>query len=175
MSKRSKIAARLTGFACGIAVAGAFVAAGWTPPSEARLGAHVTMQTPATGELAVAPEGRFLEAANLEPGGIQASASGVSTITNQTAVPLSLRGRVLASPPNLDELLRVRIVAAGKRIFDGQLGGLRDWTRRSFRIQSAQDAEIEVEAWLPASVSGAYETRSAKLTLVWKTRPVEFD
>ena len=73
-----------------------------------------------------------------------------------------------------DSRLRVRITAAGKPIFNSTLGELREWTQRSVRVASAEDARIVVQAWLPKSVSSGYEAAGSKLTLVWKTRPVEW-
>jgi hypothetical protein len=167
--------ARAGGFVAGLAVAASFVVAGLTPASETHLGAEVTFQTLPTGDLAVDPEGRFLEASNLDPSGPAGAARGVSTLTNQTAIPLALRARVLPSSRNLDDLLRVRITAAGKRIFDGMLGQLREWTQRSIRLASGKDAEIVVLAWLPPSVREGYEARGTKLTLIWKTHAVVFE
>lgn len=165
--------ARIAGFACGLAVAAGVVISGMTPASHARLGAQLEIETLSTGELAASPDGIFLEADGLEPGGPDAGAHGVSRITNQTATPLDLRARVLPSSRNLDRLLRVRITAAGKRIFDDRLALLREWTQRSFRLRAAHEAEIQVRAWLPASVEPGYEASGTRLTLIWKTRPVE--
>ena len=167
--------ARLLGFVAGLGVAAAFVVTGLTPASNLHLGAQVTFQTMPTGELAVRPEGRFLDAPSLDPGGVDDAARGVTTITNQSAVPLSLRTRVLTSSHNLDRLLRVRLAAAGKRIFDGKLGELRDWTPGSFRLGSAVEARVVVRAWLPRSVREGYEARGAKLTLIWRTKPVVWE
>ena len=175
MSARAKTTARAGGFVAGLAVAAGFVVSGLTPASDAHLGARVTFQTLPTGELAVRPEGRFLEVESLDASGPEGAARGVTTLTNQTAVPLALRARVLPSSRNLDDLLRVRISAAGKEIFDSTLARLRDWTRSSVRVASGEDARVVVSAWLPRSVHQDYEARGTKLTLVWKTRPVVWD
>ena len=175
MSASAKLVARLLGFIAGVGVAAGFVVTGITPASNLHLGAQVTFQTLPSGELAIQPEGRFLEASSLDPGGLGDAARGVTNVTNQSAVPLSLRTRVLPSSHNLDDLLRVRIDANGKRMFNGKLGALREWTKGSFRLAPGHDTDVVVRAWLPRSVQEGYEARGTKLTMIWKTHPVVWE
>lgn len=164
------MAARVTGLVIGLAAAAGFALSGLMPEGHAASGARVTMLSLPTGELAVDSEDRFLKASSLEPGAGHDTVRGAIGVTNQTGMPLIVRARVLPSAKNLDDLLRVELRAGARKIFDGRLVELRSWTAESFRLEPADEAQVVVRAWLPASVSSGYEARSADLTLAWQAR-----
>jgi hypothetical protein len=54
--------------------------------------------------------------------------SGTVELRNQTGRRLPFRLRALPSGRDADEALSVRVAAGGRVLYDGPLGGLREWT-----------------------------------------------
>lgn len=149
---RTQRLARPVGLLLGLALAallatGLDVAAG---TGTART--DVTFSATSSGELEVGPTGPFLRLASLEPGDEPREAA--LEARNQTGETLPVHVRALPSTPDLDGLLRVRLMAEGSVLFDGTLGELRDWTDRTLPVASGTSAALEVSAWLPPTAEG---------------------
>jgi hypothetical protein len=79
--------------------------------------------------------------------------------------------RLRAQPKNadLDGLVVTEVSVDGARMFKGELGRLRGWTKRSFALSPGQTKQVRVRAWLPVAASG-YEFRATEVALQWQAR-----
>jgi hypothetical protein len=116
------------------------------------------------GELTVAPDGAFLAARGLRPGG--PAARGELSLTNITGSPVAVRVRGLPSGRELDRLLRVRVDG----VFAGRLGELRAWTR-PFAIGERERRVLDVQVWLPAAAVGATAGAAVDVTVELRVEP----
>jgi hypothetical protein len=151
-----------TGALLGASLA-ALALQGWqVAGGSGHLPAGVVLEVNRTGELDVAPLGRFLATSGLRPGSRPAQDSFV--LRNRTLRPLRVQLRALPSLPGLDGLLELRVTAGGHDLFEGDLRGLRRWTRARLRLSAAEARRVAVRVWLPRGVSG-YEGRRAAIEL----------
>jgi hypothetical protein len=160
---------RLTGFLLGGLLAAGLILAGRLPATHAEVGARLTIDTAPTSALGFSPAGReLLTARDLRPGG--KGVRGAVTLTAYAPGTLSVRLRVASGDRNLDDLVRLDVTAGDGRLFRGTLAQLRRWTARDLRLAMREKRTVELRAWIPASVHDGYQSRSAELTLAWRTR-----
>jgi len=156
--------ARIVGFVGGVAAV-AVLAAGWQiGRGTGAVGADVTVVAAPTGELAL-PSGPFVRGVGLEPGG---RAQGSVPVRNQTGSTLAVSVKVLPSIGDLDAVLRVRMTAGGHSVYEGPLGGLRDWSP-PFRLGSGRSTALGVQVQLPAGSDGASHGRIDDITLAFRS------
>jgi hypothetical protein len=169
MTPKTRSILRLTGFLLGGLLAAALLLSGRMPESGAAAGARLTIDARPTAELGVSPAGRdFLTARNLQPGGPEAR--GELTVSAYARGDRSAHLRAAVEEPTLDDLVRLEITAAGRRLFHGKLAELRRWTRRGLEVTTAETYKVHFSAWIPASAQDGYQGRSSELTLEWRTR-----
>jgi hypothetical protein len=159
------------GFTVGLAVVvGALyvwrVPPGPTPP----LGADVVFTVSPTGELAVAPVGRFLTASDLRPGG--KAATGGLKIRNQTGTRLSVELRALANLDDLDHVLRVEIIGKQGVLFEGGLADLRSGTEL-LTLRRGRAQFLSFRAWIPPDAPRGYEGDVASVSIELVSYPEE--
>jgi hypothetical protein len=154
--------ARLLGLGLGIALAAAALLTWRVSGGERALGADVRFEALQTGPVGVTPVHPFASTPSLLPG---SAVSGDVALRNQTGAPLALRLRALPSTSDLNALLRVRVSAGAKTLYDGSLGGLRSAGTSRLRLASAQSASVHVNASLPASVRSGFEGRIVDVSL----------
>ena len=131
----------------------------WSLPSTVgTLGAEVRFSATPTGELSVSHVDPFLVGRDLHPG-MRKAAEGSVSVTNLTAIEQRLRLRALPSATDLDDLLEVSVLAGGKRLYRGPLGGLRHWTHASAALASGETVKLGVRASLPATARHGYTGR----------------
>src|SRR5262249_49813345 len=121
--------ARVAGFAAGVAAVAVLVTGWQVGRGTGTVGADVTFGGAPPGELAI-PPGPFVKGIGLAPG---ADAQGTVPVRNQTGRTLAISVKVLPSIGDLDGILQVHLSAGGRPVYDGALGGLRDWSR-PFRL-----------------------------------------
>lgn len=159
--------ARLLGVVLGVSVAVAALLAWRVPGGERMLGADVRFEALQNGAIGVAPLHPFASTPSLVPG---SSVSGDVTVRNQTGVPLGTILRALPSTRELDSLLRVRVSAGARILYDGTLSGLRSSGTRPLPLEAAQSARVHVRASLPAGTSTGFQGRIVDVSLQIDTR-----
>lgn len=122
------------------------------------------------GALVVSPAAPkpVLEDARLRPG---AHVGGELRLRNQTGEQLAVRLRAEPSSTALDGILRVRIEAGGKSVFDSTLQALRQGTEDAIRLGPGRAAPLRVSAWIPATEATGYEGRYVDVLLVPEEGP----
>ena len=156
--------ARIAGFVAGVAAV-AILVAGWqVGRGTGTVGADVTFVATPTGELGL-PAGPFVKGIGLEPG---ADAHGTVPVHNQTGSTLAISVKVLPSIGDLDRVLRVRMTAGGREVYDGPLGGLRDWSR-PFRLASGGAVPLGVRIALPDGSDAASHGRIDDVSLAFRS------
>lgn len=122
------------------------------------------------GALVVSPAAPkpVLEDARLRPG---AHAGGELRLRNQTGEQLAVLLRAEPSSTALDGILRVRIEAGGKRVFDSTLQALRQGTEDAISLRPGRAAPVRVFAWIPATEATGYEGRQVDVLLVPEESP----
>jgi hypothetical protein len=158
-------------FAAGVVAALTLVALGRLPAAGGTLGLDATLTTQPTGELAVAPTGRVITAAGLEPGGGALTAR--IALANQVTAPVAVRVRARPSIADADAALRVRIRAGAVTLYDGPAGGLRQVSSSSVRIQPHGGTALDVRAWVPTGAPDGWQGRSVTLPLEYVTSVVK--
>jgi hypothetical protein len=154
--------ARILGIGLGIALAAAALLSWRVPGGEHTLGADVRFEALQTGPVGVAPIQPFASSPSLLPG---SAVSGDVSLRNQTGTPLALRLRALPSTSDLNSLLRVRVSAGARSLYDGSLGGLRSAGTSPLRLAPGRSAAVHVTAALPASVRSGFEGRIVDVSL----------
>jgi hypothetical protein len=140
------------------------------PGGTGRLGADVRISSGPTGELDVSPSGPFLSVTNLEPGSADV-AEGTFVVRNQTGSGLAVRLRAVPSAPDLDELLVMEVRTSDGRLLQGTLGGLREWSDRSFLLASGESQALRVRTWLRPVRNEGYQGRAEDVDLQLRAEP----
>ena len=154
--------AKLLGIALGVVLAGAALAAWRVPGGASTLGADVRVDAVQTGEIGVSPLRPFVNAGSLLPG---SHADGNVALRNQTGVLMRVRVRALPSSPDLDPLLRVRIVSGAQNLFTGSLGRLRRAGSAPIALAPGASRQLSVRVSLPAGLRSGYQARIVDVTL----------
>jgi hypothetical protein len=158
---------RFTGFVIGAVLAVGLVLSGRMPESQAEAPARLSMASQPITEVGVSPAGlEFIDGGRLVPGG--SPLRGSLTLQNFTGSPLRLRMRVSSRQRDLDRVVRLRVLTAGRQVFEGGLADLRAWSARTVRLLASERRRVQVRAWVPMSVKSGYEGRSVELQLEWK-------
>lgn len=156
--------ARLAGLAAGAAAVAALVAGWQVDRGTGTVGADVTIVAAPTGELDI-PAGPFVRGIGLTPGG---AATGSVPVRNQTGSALAISVKALPSIADLDDVLRVRMTAGGRPVYEGTLGGLRDWSG-AFRLPSGQRAALAFDVSLPAGSDEGVHGRIDDISLAFRS------
>jgi hypothetical protein len=159
--------ARIAGFAAGVAAVAALVTGWQVDRGTGTVGADVTFVAGPTGELDI-PSGPFVRGIGLESG---AGANGTLPVRNQTGSTLAISVRVLPSIQDLDPVLRVRLTAGGRPLYEGTLGGLRDWSH-PFHLASGMKTPIGVHVSLPGGSDRSIHGRIDDISLDFRSIPV---
>jgi hypothetical protein len=165
----TKTLARITGLLAGILACAALVVSGRVPAHEGSPAAHLVVRSSSTGVLAVGPSGRFTASHELRPSAAGDGARSTLAVRSRSSVPVSVRLRAIPASADLDRLVLTELGIGDKRVFRGELGRLRRWTRDSFRLRPGQTKRLHVRTWVPFGAHG-YEFRAAKATLEWQVR-----
>lgn len=156
--------ARAAGFTVGVAAVAA-LAIGWqVDRGTGTVGADVTIIAAPTGELDI-PAGPFVRGTGLEPGG---GAHGTVPVRNQTGTTLRISVKALPSIQDLDAVLRVRMSAGGRPVYEGTLGGLRDWSP-AFRLPSGKATPLAFDVSLPAGSDDGVHGRIDDISLEFRS------
>ena len=164
--------ARGVGLLLGLSLAATAVAHSRIPAGTGTLGTDVLIATEPTGELTVDPSGPFVSATGLRPGAEADAPRCEVHIYNQSPVPLQVHVRGLPSRTDMDQLLWVSVVAGGRTLFHGPLGGLRSWTRQSYTLPSGRGTDVAVHTWIPASAGSGWAGRITTVDLQFDSVPV---
>jgi hypothetical protein len=162
-SIRSATFVRAAGLLVGLGLAALAVLSWRIPAQHTPLGADVAFLATPSGELELSPNGRFLSARSLSPGG--RAASGELRVRNQTGRALAVRPRALPSTRELDQLVVVELSAGPQRLYRGRLGGLRGPSRHRFRLASGGSTTLSTRVWIPRDVGPGWRGRIADVQL----------
>lgn len=138
--------ARVLGGCLGAALALTALANARVPPAGGALGLDLTVAASPSGELGIDPPGPALAVTGMRPGSVPAK--GSFAIRNQTGRVRAFRLRALPSIPDVDRALRLRAVSGRTVLYDGTLGGLREWTTTRVELRSGETAAVSLRAWL---------------------------
>lgn len=159
------------GLVIGLAVAALAVASWRLPAGGEPLGADVAVAVAPSGELAVSPNGRIVNAHGLKPSRPSDGEHGSVSVRNQTSRRLAVRVRGLPSSRQLDNSLFLDIRASGRSVFCGPLRGLRTWSRRSLLLRPGASRSVEVLAWIPRLAQDCYRGRLVPLSAIAASSP----
>jgi hypothetical protein len=138
----------IAAFAAGLLVVGVAVAAWRVPRGDGRLGLDARVLLTSSGELDVSPPGPILSGTALEPG---RSATGGTTVRNQTGRTLLVSVRALPDLRAADSTVGIEVDAGATRLYSGTLGGLRQTTRAAIRLAPTQAVRMRLRIWVPAA------------------------
>src|SRR2546421_371139 len=169
MKTKADIWIRSLGLVLGITVAAITLVSSRIPPGTGLLGADIVLASAPTGELAVTPTGPFLSATNLTPS--SPASSGSISVFNQTGSTLDVAVRGLPSSTDMDQVMLVQVAADGTQIYDGTLGGFRDWTTKTISLASGQTANLTVRTWLDPTSGEAWSGRVTQVGIEFDSNP----
>jgi hypothetical protein len=161
--------ARIVGFVLGVSLAITAVVGWRVPRGTGRLGADVAIAFLQTGELQLSSVTPIINANDLRPG---RSAAGSVEVRNSSPSHLSVGITAEPSIADLDTLLWIDVSAAGKPLYHGTLGDLRDGSTR-FVISSQQARTLTVRAWMPTDVHDGFEGRIDTVNLTFDPKVVD--
>ncbi len=161
--RRAQLAGAVLG--AGIAVATivmALPAAGHGGVPAARLEASAL----STGPVSASAGGPapFLRAAGLRPAGRARTAR--LELVNESGARLAVRLRARLSSTALDGLVRLRLRAGRRVVFDATLSELRAAGTRPFWLPREAHRSLQATAWIPGEVETGYEGRVVRLELI---------
>jgi hypothetical protein len=173
MRSRADRATRAIGFVLGAGLAITALLSWKIPPGHATLGADVTVVSHPSGELAVSPNGRIINATALKPGPPSAAEGSHVKLHNQTDTTLDVRLRGVPSESDLDDALMVDVTSGGESLFRGSLGDFRSWTPEGISIDSGAQAGFQISTWLPPTLAAGYQGRSTTVDLELRSTPAD--
>ena len=158
-------AARWTGLVAGLALATAILVLGRVPGGHGVAGAALGLSATPVTQLGVSPAGReFLTTRGLKPGA--PAAEGNLVIANYTGRPLTAGVRLSGADRDLDRILHVAVSAAGRTLFDGTLGDLREPGRLGLGLAARRSGRLLFRTWVPRGVpTREYQGRFARLNV----------
>lgn len=166
MSLSPIIAVRAGGLLAGMCLVVFVALQAWrVPGAPSAAGVDVDLRAVPTGEVGVAPAGPVLARRTLRPGG--PAARGRVRLSNRTAGMLAARPRVTGGDDALDDVVEVELTVAGRVVFRGPLGGLRDDVSTPVPLQRGGSATIGVSARVPASAGDDAVARAGRWTLTF--------
>ena len=170
MKTKADIWIRMLGLVLGFTVAAIAILFSRIPAGTGLLGADIVLASAPTGELAVTPIGPFLSATNLTPS--SPASSGSIAVFNQTGITLNVAVRGLPSTVDMDQVMLVQVAADGTSIYDGTLGGFRDWTTKTITLASGQTTHLSVRTWLDPRSGEAWSGRITQVGIEFDSNPV---
>ena len=156
--------ARRLGVVFGVAIMVSVGAFSRIPAMKGAFGADVSFLAGPTGELDVTPTGVFVEGLDLRPGSARRPADGTLVVRNQTGSTLAIRVRALPSVNDLDGLLQLHVSAGATVVYEGDLRGLREWSR-AFVLSAGESQPLHVSAWIRHEARTGYQSRVDEVTL----------
>ena len=160
--------ARRLGLLAGLAAV-AIAVVGWRVPArDGSLGLDIAVELQPTAQLELNPSGSVLTASGMEAGDERA---GQVAVRNLTGTTLALRLRAVASIPDLDHVLLVRVSAGGRTLYDGELGGLAG-SSGALLLDSGHSAPLKFDARLPRGARDGWRGRIDKIVLLPLVTPV---
>lgn len=147
-------------FVLGLAIVALALVAWRVPPGDGMLGADVTFFSVENGNLSVSPSGPFAQKRKLAEGD---GLTGRVTVHNRSSKAVRVQVRAPADRPDLDSLLDVEAVAGKTVLYRGRLVGLRQWTKRTFRLDPGAREDVRLRASLPQDAGGRFATLNLEL------------
>lgn len=159
-SRREVAPLRAVGFVLGLAIVALALVAWRVPPGDGTLGADVTFFSVANGNLGVSPAGPFAQRRAL---GESDELTGRVTVRNRSSKAVRIQLRAPADRPDLDSLLDVEATAGKTVLYRGRLVGLRQWTKKTFRLDAGARKDVRLRAQLPQDAGGRFATLNLEL------------
>ena len=154
----------------GVALGAGYVLLGRVPEPKGEMPAVVKLSSARSGDLAATPARPLIAAGRLEPG--PRSVQGRLSLRNPTDVPIEARPRALGRPGELDDLVVVRITAAGAPVFEGPLRLLHGLQAQPFTVAPGHSARVRISVSLPGPAAARlWAGRRAAVRLEWRTAP----
>ena len=134
--------------------------------------AQLELVTSSSNALALSPAGVTSERRRLRASASEQGLERELTVRNPTGRPLAVTLRASAQLPGLERALALRVVAAGRTVFEGTLATLRGGTT-PFRLAGREQTAIRIRAWIPESApDSTWRARSATVALELDAAPV---
>ena len=154
-------------FLAGAAVSAAVLWAWQSPATGRESRVELSVHVNPTGELAVDPSGRVLDAAVLEPG---RPVRLRLRLRNLTASPRVARLRAMAAGSDIDHVLHVRLTGPHGALYEGPLAGLRRRTARGLHLSAGRAQLMTAWLWVPQRSRNGFLGAPAPLTLELSSR-----
>ncbi|MDQ3740271.1 MAG: hypothetical protein M3389_04925 [Actinomycetota bacterium] len=140
MSLSPVLGVRIAGLLAGLGLVGLFALQAWRVPATARPAtAAVDVRALSSGEVGVADAGQ-----------------GRFRLSNRTAGALRLRAQVQGGVPEADSSVSVTLAVAGRVVYRGPLGGLREGVSTPVPLPRGGTASGSVRAVGPTGVEGRW-------------------
>ena len=159
--------ARRLGALLGVGLAAAVLIGARVPAGSGELGLDLTVAIAPSGEVGVGRAGPLIAVAGMNER--SGAVSGTVELRNQTWRRLPLRLRGLPSARDADQALSVRVAAGGRVLYEGPLGGLRDWTPPELVLGPGGKSTLSVRAWL--TPAPGVETAGRIVDVMLEMRP----
>jgi hypothetical protein len=161
------MAMRAAGLLAGMCLVAVVALNAWRVPASPRAaGVEVALRAVPSGEVGVAPAGPLLDGrAVLTPGG--PAVRGRVRLSNLTAGALEARPRVTGGDRALDRVVELELTVAGRVVFRGPLGGLRDGVSTPVPLRRSGSATVRVTARVPAGAAEDAVARAGRWTLTF--------
>jgi hypothetical protein len=168
MSLSPVMAMRAAGLLAGVCLVAVVALQTWrVPASPSAAGAQVELRAVPTGEVGVAPAGPVLRGSLVADGpGLR----GRVRLSNRTAQSIAVRPRVTGGDPALDRLVELELTVAGRVVYRGPLGGLRDGVSTSVPLRPSGSATVRAVARVAASAGDEAAAREGRWQLTFSER-----
>jgi|SRR5215207_9199932 len=161
--------AGICGFVAGVTLACAALVSVGTPAGASDSGLALAVRASQTGELAVSRAERPLAMRrDLRAGA--GSATGATTVRNQTPKPLFVSVSARSETPDLDEAIAIAVRAGGRTVYRGSVRGLRRGSA-SWAMVSGASTRLRVRAWIPSGARSGWQGRQVDLGLELSSVP----
>lgn len=157
--------ARWTGLFAGLGLALVTLALARVPAGTGSVPARLSLVAEPSVRLAVSPVGReLLSATKLVPG--SSPVSGVVQVSNLTGDTLSVSPRLRTVGTPAPDALRVEVIAGGRTVYSGPVGG----TPGKLRLPGRTAARVRFRISAPRSADRQVRGRVVRLVVRWTTR-----
>jgi hypothetical protein len=164
------MAMRAAGLLAGMCLVALLALQTWRVPASPRAaGVEADLRAVPSGEVGVSPAGAVLgRGAVMTPGG--PPVRGRVRLSNRTAGALAARPLVAGGDRALDRVVEIELTVAGRVVFRGPLGGLRDGvSTTSVPLPRAGSATVVVSARVPAAAADEAVGRAGRWTLTFSS------
>lgn len=167
MSLSPVLGARVAGLLAGLGLVGIVALGAWRVPASGRPATvGVDVRALSSGEVGAEPAGSVVGPAELVPGG--PAVSGRVRLSNRTAAALAARPRVTGGERELDAVVSLTLTVAGRVVYRGPMGGLRDGVSTPVLLPRGGGAVVGVRAHVPeGSAADRAALRSGRWTLTF--------